>query len=139
MPRLREQRASSHRGDAGRRRVLVPTLLIAYTLGFIAAVLWLRPGNPEEPVASPAGEDPAAPAAALDDTGPGGPYGPAPTELAAPDLSGMEGRDSETAQRGIRLGAMSTPSFLVGGRPIVGAQVTEVFVQVVDDALAETG
>lgn len=267
MPSPREQSASRHRGDPSRRRLLVPALIIACTLALIAAVLWLRPGGPEEPVASPAAEDSAAPAAAQDATGPGGPYGPAPTELAAPDLSSEESRDpddllaegpvdapvtivvftdfqcpycarwshdtapvlreyvergelriewrdvnifgedseraaraalaaaeqdahipyherlfpdgeirsgeelseealmgiaedlgldveqfridmeseetartvSENAQQGLRLGAMSTPSFLVGGRPTVGAQPTEVFVQMVDEALAEEG
>ena len=33
---------------------------------------------------------------------------------------------------------MSTPSFIVGGTPTVGAQPTEVFTQMVDEALAES-
>lgn len=39
---------------------------------------------------------------------------------------------------GTDLGAYSTPSFIVGGQPMVGAQPTEVFVNAVDDALAAT-
>ena len=45
---------------------------------------------------------------------------------------------AENAQQGIDLGAMSTPSFIVGGTPTVGAQPTEVFTQMVDEALAES-
>lgn len=41
------------------------------------------------------------------------------------------------AQQGIDLGAMSTPAFIVGGTPTVGAQPTEVFTEMVDQALAE--
>lgn len=37
---------------------------------------------------------------------------------------------------GTDLGAYSTPSFIVDGQPMVGAQPTEVFVDAVDDALA---
>ncbi len=36
------------------------------------------------------------------------------------------------------LGAISTPSFLLNGRPIVGAQPTEVFVQALSEELAQT-
>lgn len=39
------------------------------------------------------------------------------------------------AQMGLDLGAFSTPTFLVGGEPIVGAQPTDVFLQAVDAAL----
>lgn len=45
---------------------------------------------------------------------------------------------AENAQQGIELGAMSTPSFLVGGTPTAGAQPTEVFTQMVDEALAKS-
>lgn len=38
---------------------------------------------------------------------------------------------------GRRLGASSTPAFLLGGTPIVGAQPTEVFVEVIETALAD--
>ena len=41
------------------------------------------------------------------------------------------------AQQGIELGALSTPAFLIGGTPTMGAQPTEVFVDMVDEALAE--
>ncbi|WP_235604854.1 DsbA family protein [Enteractinococcus helveticum] len=41
-------------------------------------------------------------------------------------------------QLGTDLGAYSTPSFIVDGQPMVGAQPTEVFVNAVDDALAKT-
>lgn len=43
------------------------------------------------------------------------------------------------AQMGLDLGAFSTPAFLVGGEPIVGAQPTDVFVEAVDSALAAQG
>lgn len=43
------------------------------------------------------------------------------------------------AQMGLDLGAFSTPTFLVGGEPIVGAQPTDVFVEAVDSALAAQG
>lgn len=43
------------------------------------------------------------------------------------------------AQMGLDLGAFSTPTFLVDGEPIVGAQPTEVFVDAVDTALAAQG
>ncbi|HMR49058.1 MAG TPA: thioredoxin domain-containing protein [Arachnia sp.] len=43
------------------------------------------------------------------------------------------------AQLGYSLGASSTPSFLLGGTPIVGAQPTEVFVEAIDAALAAQG
>ncbi|WP_043497181.1 DsbA family protein [Georgenia sp. SUBG003] len=36
------------------------------------------------------------------------------------------------------LGVYSTPAFLLGGTPILGAQPTEVFVETLDDALAES-
>lgn len=39
------------------------------------------------------------------------------------------------AQQGIDLGAFSTPSFILGGSPMVGAQPTEVFTSAVDEAL----
>lgn len=41
------------------------------------------------------------------------------------------------AQQGIELGAFSTPSFIVGGEPMAGAQPTAVFTDAVDKALAE--
>lgn len=44
----------------------------------------------------------------------------------------------ENQSLGTNLGAYSTPSFVLGGQPLVGAQPTEVFVDAVDQALAET-
>ena len=43
----------------------------------------------------------------------------------------------ENQRLGTDLGAYSTPSFVVDGQPMVGAQPTEVFVDAVDRALAE--
>lgn len=40
------------------------------------------------------------------------------------------------AQMGMDLGAYSTPSFVLGGEPIIGAQPTEVFTDAVEAALA---
>ena len=44
---------------------------------------------------------------------------------------------SDNAQLGIDLGVYSTPAFLVGGQPIMGAQPVEVFEGAIDLALAE--
>ena len=41
------------------------------------------------------------------------------------------------ADEGASVGAFSTPAFLVGGIPVVGAQPTDVFVQTVEQALVE--
>ncbi|MBE9405180.1 thioredoxin domain-containing protein [Brachybacterium sp. Marseille-Q2903] len=46
---------------------------------------------------------------------------------------------AENAQQGIDLGAFSTPSFIVGGTPMVGAQPTAVFTDAVDEALDRAG
>ena len=53
----------------------------------------------------------------------------------------MESPETQTmidtyAQTGLDLGAFSTPTFLVAGEPIVGAQPTDVFVDTVEAALA---
>lgn len=42
---------------------------------------------------------------------------------------------SENQQLGMDLGAYSTPAFVVGGEPLLGAQPSPVFVEAVDDAL----
>ena len=42
-------------------------------------------------------------------------------------------------QLGLDLGVLSTPAFLLGGQPLVGAQPTEVFVQTLNTALAAQG
>lgn len=46
---------------------------------------------------------------------------------------------ADNAQIGIAVGANSTPSFILGGQPIMGAQPTEYFEQAFDTALAERG
>lgn len=75
------------------------------------------------------------------------------TDAALGDLAGELGLDTtrfaadvtspetvaevtRNADLGVELGTFSTPSFLVGGEPIVGAQPTEVFVTAIDSALA---
>lgn len=40
---------------------------------------------------------------------------------------------------GLDIGAFSTPTFILGGEPIVGAQPTSVFVEAMDEALAQAG
>ena len=44
--------------------------------------------------------------------------------------------DADLAQ-GRALGVRSTPSFLINGRPVIGAQPTEVFRTAIDEALGE--
>ena len=46
---------------------------------------------------------------------------------------------AENERLGLDIGAFSTPSFVVAGQPLVGAQPTEVFVDVVESALAQSG
>lgn len=60
------------------------------------------------------------------------------TERFAADLASEEtaAQIAANAQLGIGLGATSTPSFLLGGVPLVGAQPTEVFVEALEQALA---
>ncbi|MDN5599021.1 MAG: thioredoxin domain-containing protein [Brachybacterium sp.] len=62
------------------------------------------------------------------------------TEQFAADLNSEEVRATieENAQQGIEIGAFSTPAFIIGGTPTVGAQPTEVFTEMVDQALAES-
>ncbi len=43
----------------------------------------------------------------------------------------------ENQSLGTEMGAYSTPSFVIGGQPMVGAQPTDVFVDAVDQALAK--
>lgn len=52
------------------------------------------------------------------------------------DLDGEAARKAVTRdqEEAYRLGAASTPSFLVGGRPISGAQPKETFVQAIEEA-----
>lgn len=46
------------------------------------------------------------------------------------------GQITENEQLGLGLGAYSTPTFLLGGQPIVGAQPSQVFLDSLDQALA---
>lgn len=46
---------------------------------------------------------------------------------------------AEHAAEGIELGAVTTPSFVIGGTPNVGAQPTAYFVAAVDEALEKAG
>src|SRR5690554_7830027 len=41
-------------------------------------------------------------------------------------------------QLGLDIGAFTTPAFILGGTPIVGAQPTEIFITAMDEALAAT-
>lgn len=61
------------------------------------------------------------------------------TEQFAQDMDSAEVEDQirENQQLGLDLGAHSTPAFVFGGEPVVGAQPTEVFLEAMDDALAE--
>lgn len=59
-------------------------------------------------------------------------------ERFASDLTSEETtrQIAENRQLGLDLGAYSTPAFILGGQPIVGAQPTQVFVDALDSALA---
>ncbi|WP_256840247.1 DsbA family protein [Ornithinimicrobium faecis] len=60
------------------------------------------------------------------------------TEQFAADMHSPE-TDEEIARNaklGLDIGAYSTPAFILGGQPIVGAQPTQVFVDALDTALA---
>ncbi len=57
-------------------------------------------------------------------------------DLADPAVQGVVQENMQEAQS---LGLQSTPSFLVGGTPVVGAQPTEVFVEIIEQELAATG
>lgn len=63
------------------------------------------------------------------------------TEQFTTDFNSPETRAAiaRNAQQGIDLGAYSTPAFLMGGQPIMGAQPAEVFQSAFDTALAEQG
>ena len=58
------------------------------------------------------------------------------TDMAAPDTATQIG---ENAQLGLGLGAYSTPTFVLAGKPIVGAQPSQVFIDAVEQALAASG
>nr|WP_275942297.1 thioredoxin domain-containing protein [Streptomyces spiramenti] len=61
------------------------------------------------------------------------------TERFAEDLTADATRAvaARNAAEAESLGAVSTPSFLLAGQPVVGAQPPEVFTAVIDEALAE--
>lgn len=54
--------------------------------------------------------------------------------LTDPNVLSLVHANMQEAQA---LGLQSTPSFIVGGTPVVGAQPTEVFVELIEQALAE--
>lgn len=60
------------------------------------------------------------------------------TEQFAEDMSSAQTQEQvrQNAQLGLDLGAYSTPTFVLGGQPLVGAQPSQVFVEAVDEALA---
>lgn len=58
------------------------------------------------------------------------------TDLGAPEVVSVVQGNMEEAQA---VSLQSTPSFLVDGTPVVGAQPTEVFVELVELALADAG
>lgn len=62
------------------------------------------------------------------------------TERFTEDMTSAQTQEQvqQNAQLGLDLGAYSTPTFVLGGQPLVGAQPTQVFVDAVDDALART-
>ena len=55
------------------------------------------------------------------------------------DMASDETRAEITrnAQEGLMAGAASTPAFIIDGQPVVGAQPTGVFVELIEDALAD--
>jgi protein-disulfide isomerase len=58
------------------------------------------------------------------------------SDLASPAADAAVNRDIE---EGYTLGVSSTPAFLVNGRPILGAQPTDVFAEAIDAAAAAAG
>ncbi|WEB40325.1 DsbA family protein [Streptomyces yunnanensis] len=58
------------------------------------------------------------------------------TDLNGPDSAAALKKDQD---EGYQLGVQSTPSFLVNGRPIAGAQETAVFEQAIEQAAAAAG
>lgn len=57
-------------------------------------------------------------------------------DLASEEAAAAVDRDF---QAGMSIGISGTPAFLVNGRPLMGAQPTETFVQFIDEALVEAG
>lgn len=58
------------------------------------------------------------------------------SDLTDPAVQGLVRGNMEEAQG---LGLQSTPSFIIAGTPVVGAQPAEVFVELIEAALAGTG
>ncbi|TJZ46095.1 disulfide bond formation protein DsbA [Streptomyces piniterrae] len=58
------------------------------------------------------------------------------TDMKSADAERALKRDQE---EGYALGVQSTPSFLINGRPVSGAQATDVFEQAIEDAAAAAG
>lgn len=54
------------------------------------------------------------------------------------DMTSQQTQDQilENQQLGLDIGAFSTPTFILGGQPLVGAQPTPVFLHAMDEALA---
>lgn len=63
------------------------------------------------------------------------------TEQFARDMDASSTHEliQQFAQLGPELGVTGTPSFILGGRPLVGAQPTEVFVDAIERALIDAG
>ena len=55
-------------------------------------------------------------------------------DLESPELAEAVEADF---QQGQSIGVTGTPAFLINGRPVIGAQPTEVFVETIEEALAE--
>jgi protein-disulfide isomerase len=56
---------------------------------------------------------------------------------ACMESGAMRERVNADASEGQRLGVTGTPSFLINGKPLVGAQPFEAFQQAIDAALAD--
>jgi protein-disulfide isomerase len=61
------------------------------------------------------------------------------TAQVATDMNSEEttAQVAENEKLGLDLGAYTTPAFVLGGQPIVGAQPSQVFLDAFDEALAE--
>jgi protein-disulfide isomerase len=51
----------------------------------------------------------------------------------------LKDKVAKDTQEGQQLGATATPTFLINGKPVMGAQPTQVFEQTIDDALDKSG